>query len=51
MVYVKGGEVFISTMRPSLIGGFFPEADIGDVAMEVESVLMAIIDEAATSAS
>ncbi|MDZ4179742.1 MAG: DUF302 domain-containing protein [Coriobacteriia bacterium] len=51
MVYVKGGEVFISTMRPSLIGEFFPEADIGDVAMEVESVLIAIIDEAAATSA
>lgn len=52
MVYVKGGEVFISTMRPSLIGGLFPAAGIEDVAMEVELALIAIIDEAAaTSAS
>jgi len=49
MVYEKDGDVFISTMRPSLIGGFFPEAGIGDVAMEVESALIAIIDEAAAT--
>jgi len=35
MVYEKDGDVFISTMLPSLICGFFPEAGIGDVAMEV----------------
>ena len=48
MVYEKDGEVFISTMRPSLIGGFFPEAGIADVAMEVEAAIVGIIDEAAT---
>ena len=47
MVYAEGGKVFISTMRPMLIGGFFPEAGIGDVAAEVEDVLVNIIDEAA----
>jgi len=47
MVYEKDGAVFISTMRPSLIGGFFPEADIADVAMEVETAIIGIIDEAA----
>jgi uncharacterized protein (DUF302 family) len=47
MVYEKDGGVFISTMRPSLIGGFFPEAGIDEVAAEVETALLAIIDEAA----
>ena len=37
MVYVKEDEVFISTMRPSLISGLFPDAGIEGVAMEVES--------------
>jgi len=50
MVYEKDGDVFISTMRPSLIGGFFPEAGIDDVAAEVETALLAIIDEAAATA-
>lgn len=47
MVYVENGEVIITTMRPTLIGGFFPEADIADTAAEVEQILRAIIDEAA----
>jgi uncharacterized protein (DUF302 family)/predicted Fe-Mo cluster-binding NifX family protein len=47
MVYVDAGTVHISTMRPSLIGGFFPEAGIGDIATEVEGVLVEIINEAA----
>ena len=44
MVYDKDGTTFVSTMRPSLIGGFFPEAGIAGVAMEVESVLVGILD-------
>jgi len=47
MVYVEGDQTLISTMRPSLIGGFFPKAGIDDVAAEVERILIAIIDEAA----
>jgi uncharacterized protein (DUF302 family) len=47
MVYVEDGATLISTMRPTLIGGFFPEAGIGGVAAEVEQVLFAIIDGAA----
>lgn len=47
MVYEQDGAVRISTMRPSLIGGFFPEAGIDEVAAEVEGVLVGIIDEAA----
>lgn len=49
MIYVENGRTFISTMRPSLIAGFFPDADIAQVAGEVEQVITAIIDEAAAS--
>ena len=45
MVYTENGGVFISTMRPTLIGGFFPEAGIQDVAAAVESILTGVIDE------
>lgn len=48
-VYEKSGEVFISTMRPSLIGTFFPDAGIDDVAAEVEGVLFAVVEEAASA--
>jgi uncharacterized protein (DUF302 family) len=47
MVYAEEGKVFISTMRPSLIGGFFPEAGISEVAGQVEDVLVGILDKAA----
>lgn len=47
MVYVEDGRVFISTMRPTLIGAFFPEAELDSVAAEVEGHIVAIVDEAA----
>jgi uncharacterized protein (DUF302 family) len=47
MVYAENGKVFISTMRPTLIGGFFPQADIAEVAQQVEDVLVGILDKAA----
>jgi len=46
MVYAENGEVFITTMRPSLIGSFYPEAQIDAIAAEVESAIIAIVDEA-----
>jgi uncharacterized protein (DUF302 family) len=50
MVYAEKSEVFISTMRPSLIAQFFPNADISDVAQTVENVLVDVIDKAAGKA-
>jgi len=47
MVYAEGGSVFIATMRPTLIGGFFPEAGIDEVAAQVEAILIRVIDTAA----
>ena len=47
MVYAEKGKVFVTTMRPSLIGGFFPDADISEVAAQVEDVLVGILDKAA----
>ncbi len=47
MVYETGGAVTISTMRPTLIGAFFPEAQLEQIAAEVEDKIKAIVDEAA----
>jgi uncharacterized protein (DUF302 family) len=47
MVYAERGEVFITTMRPTLIADFFPDAEISGVAAEVEAVLLGVINAAA----
>jgi uncharacterized protein (DUF302 family) len=47
MVYEQGGQVSISTMRPTLIGAFFPEAQLEQIAAEVEVKIVAIVEEAA----
>jgi uncharacterized protein (DUF302 family) len=49
MVYAEQGKVFITTMRPSLIKDFFPDAGIAGVAQQVEDVLIGIIDKAAAA--
>jgi uncharacterized protein (DUF302 family) len=49
MVYAENGKVFVTTMRPTLIGGFFPEADISEVAVQVEAVLVGILDKVAAA--
>lgn len=43
-VYQKGGEVFISGMRPVILPQFFPKANLGDLPMEVDKLIKAIID-------
>ncbi|MDH4139270.1 MAG: DUF302 domain-containing protein [Coriobacteriia bacterium] len=47
MVFEQGGQVFLATMRPTLIGDFFPDADLGDVPEEVERILVSVLDEVA----
>jgi len=49
MVYEEEGGVFISTMRPMRIAEFFPLADIGEVAAEVEEIVVGVIDRAAAT--
>jgi uncharacterized protein (DUF302 family) len=46
MVYAEGDAVFVSTMRPTLIAGFFPEAGVEDVASQVEAILTEVMDTA-----
>ncbi len=45
-VYKKDGKTYIGTMLPSLTGEFFSNPEIGDVAVEVEKVVLAIVNEA-----
>jgi uncharacterized protein (DUF302 family) len=45
-VYSRQGKTFISTMRPSLIADFFPEAKIEQTALAVETAVRQIVDEA-----
>jgi uncharacterized protein (DUF302 family) len=47
MVYAEKGEVFITTMRATLIADFFPDVDISAVAAQVEKVLIDVVDTAA----
>ncbi len=47
LVYEIDGLVSISTMRPRLIGTFFPEAALDGIAGEVEDAMIAIVDAAA----
>jgi uncharacterized protein (DUF302 family) len=47
MVYAEKGEVFITTMRATLIADFFPDAEISAVAAEVETVLLGVVDASA----
>lgn len=46
MVYAQGDAVMVSTMKPTLIAGFFPDADMGEIAAEVEGIITGIIERA-----
>jgi uncharacterized protein (DUF302 family) len=45
-VYVQGGKTHISTLLPSTIAEFFPNAQIEGLAGEVEAIVLKIIEEA-----
>ena len=47
MVYEQDGDVLISTMRPTLIDSFFPDAEITHIAKEVEAKIFEIVEDAA----
>lgn len=47
VVYERDGERYISTLRPSAIGAFYPHAHIEEAAAEVERVLLEVVDAAA----
>ena len=47
MVYERDGAVLIATMKPTLIGGFFPDAELDEIAGQVEEIVKRIVDEAA----
>jgi uncharacterized protein (DUF302 family) len=45
-VYVENGQTQISTMLPSLIAQFYPNAGIEDLASEVEEIVLEIVEAA-----
>lgn len=45
-VYIEGGATHISTMLPTAISDFFPDAGIEEVAAQVEKAVLEIIAEA-----
>ena len=45
-VYVEGGKTHISTLLPSSIADFFPQAGIEGLASEVEKIVLKIVEEA-----
>jgi len=45
-LYEKNGVIFISTMRPVMIGEVFPDLDLGELPMKVDEDLRWIVDKA-----
>lgn len=49
-VYTHAGKTHISTMRPTVLGEFFPDKGIEPLAQQVEKVVLEIVNESARSA-
>jgi len=45
-IYVKGGEVIISGLRPVVLAQFFPQADLGTRPTEIDQIIQGIINNA-----
>lgn len=45
-VYIKGGQNYISGMRPIILPQFFPQANLGSLPAEVDAVIRGIIEKA-----
>lgn len=45
-VYIEDNKVFISGMRPIVLPQFFPEADLGEKAGEIDQIIQEIINNA-----
>lgn len=44
-VYIKDGHTYISGMRPIILSQFFPQANLGNLPEEIDSIIRAIIDK------
>ena len=44
-VYTKDGKTVISAMRPAMIGEFFKNDDLENLANEVDAIVRSIVDE------
>ncbi len=44
-IYYREGKTHISTMLPSLLSQFYPQAGIESIAQEVEKTVIRVVDE------
>lgn len=44
-VYQKDGLTYISGMRPIVLSQFFPEANLGNLPIEIDTIIKGIIDK------
>jgi uncharacterized protein (DUF302 family) len=45
-VYVEAGATVVSALRPLAMVEMYPEADLGEIAAEVEAAIVAMVDAA-----
>lgn len=45
-VYTQNGKTYISALRPKVMKDFYPQAQIDQIAEEVDKIIISIVDEA-----
>lgn len=45
-VFLDGGKTYISALKPSTIADLYPDKGVGEVANEVERVILSMVNEA-----
>ncbi len=45
-VYTQNGKTYISALRPKVMKDFYPQAQIDQIAEQVDQIIVSIVDEA-----
>ena len=46
VVYSLNDKILIGTLRPKVIADFYPSAGVGEIAAEVDAIVLSIVDAA-----
>ena len=49
VVYSRNEKIFISALRPKVMADFYPSAGVGEIAAEVDAIVLSIVDESAVT--
>jgi uncharacterized protein (DUF302 family) len=47
VIYTQDDKTLVSTLRPRVMADFYPSAGVGEIAAEVDAIVLSIVDGAA----